>query len=63
MIANPAILELAGDPLAAALAFVQIALGLALVSFGLIACRQRLQQLMLIAAGLLVIFARLIIPG
>jgi len=63
MIANPAILELANNPLAAALTFMQIAMGLGLVSFGLIAWRQWQRQLLSIAAGLLVIFARLILPG
>ncbi|MBY6154412.1 TRAP transporter fused permease subunit [Vannielia litorea] len=56
MIANPAILTLAETPVLALLAFAQIALGLALISFGLIGMRKVVPTALLIGAGGAVIF-------
>ena len=57
MIANPALIALAERPFSALLAFAQLALGLALVSWGLIAMRQPLKTALPIALGLACIFA------
>ncbi|MGR3793269.1 TRAP transporter permease [Vannielia sp. SX4] len=56
MIANPAILTLAETPVMALLAFAQIAVGLALISFGLIGMRKVVPTALLIGAGGAVIF-------
>ncbi|PJE37925.1 TRAP transporter permease DctM/Q [Pseudooceanicola lipolyticus] len=56
MIANPAILSLAETPLQALIAFLQIAIGLSAISFGLIGTRRILPSLALIALGFAVIF-------
>ncbi|MCP4316407.1 MAG: TRAP transporter fused permease subunit [Hyphomicrobiales bacterium] len=60
MIANPAIIELASHPLDAALAMVQIGLGLAFISYGLIAAQNIGVKLALVAIGLAVVFIRVL---
>ncbi|MGC9458129.1 MAG: TRAP transporter large permease subunit, partial [Halothiobacillaceae bacterium] len=57
MIANPAVLDLATAPGAAALAGLRMALGLGLISFGLIGARNPLVRSALVLAGGVVIFA------
>lgn len=59
MIANPALLMITTNPLPALLAFVQMMLGLGLMSYGLIAPSKPLLRMLQVAAGLLVIFGRL----
>ncbi|NKW78080.1 TRAP transporter fused permease subunit [Rhodobacteraceae bacterium R_SAG7] len=59
MIANPAILELAQDPVGALVALGRMALGLMLVSAGLIGARGPLATLGLCALGLLITFSGL----
>jgi len=58
MIANPGLISLAQAPSSALLAFAQMAAGLALVSYGLIAARSILWTLLLIVSGGVVIFGR-----
>jgi len=62
MIANPDLIALGTAPLAAIVAFVQVAAGLALVSFGLIAVRGVLRRIILIGPGLGLIFIRVLWP-
>ncbi|MEP3276200.1 MAG: TRAP transporter fused permease subunit [Stappiaceae bacterium] len=62
MIANPQIIALGNEPLAAVIAFVQIGVGLSLLSFGLIAARNPAAKIGLIVAGMIVIFGRLWLP-
>ena len=57
MIANPDIIRLVESPLSAILAMLRIAIGLALVSYGLIGARQALNKIMLVGAGLATIFS------
>ena len=57
MIANPDIIRLVESPLSAILAMLRIAIGLALVSYGLIGTRQALNKIMLVGAGLATIFS------
>ncbi|GHE22934.1 TRAP transporter permease [Halomonas urumqiensis] len=57
MIANPDIIRLAFDPLAAAFDTVKIAVGLTAISFGVIARRAWWLRALLVVAGGLVIFA------
>ena len=61
MIANPALLRLIDEPLPALLAFAQMTLGLGLLSHGLIAHARPWRRIASSGAGLLVIFARLVI--
>lgn len=61
MIANPMILELADSPWQAGFAFIRLALGLSLVSWGLIAVSKYGHKLMTVLAGLLVVFSGLYI--
>ena len=56
MIANPAIITLADDPLKALLVFIKLALGLALISYGLIGKPRIIIKAALIIAGLFVVF-------
>ncbi|KKJ75351.1 TRAP dicarboxylate transporter subunit DctM [Kiloniella litopenaei] len=56
MIANPDILSLSETPLMALVAFIQIALGLTCISYGLIAVKSVIRKLGLILSGILVIF-------
>jgi TRAP transporter 4TM/12TM fusion protein len=60
MIANPDILRLAEHPVAALIATVRIAAGLALVSYGLIGARRVLPTLGMVTAGLCVVFSGLV---
>ncbi|WP_136636733.1 TRAP transporter permease [Pseudooceanicola onchidii] len=57
MIANPGLLALTDAPVAALIAFLRVAVGLGLISYGLIAMRRPLAKIGLTAAGLAVIFA------
>ena len=61
MIANPALIELATRPAAALMAFVQIGVGLSCISYGLIALRRWHRRLILIAAGVLLIFVPVVV--
>jgi TRAP-type uncharacterized transport system fused permease subunit len=61
MIANPEILELSTNLSGALLAFVQIAIGLSLISYGLIGFKQFLYKLLLLIAGVMVIFGHLFV--
>ncbi|MFG6665688.1 TRAP transporter permease [Halomonas sp. HNIBRBA4712] len=56
MVANPALIDLAADPLGAALSALKIALGLGLISFGVIARRALLWRVALVLAGAAAIF-------
>ncbi|WP_299673075.1 TRAP transporter fused permease subunit [uncultured Roseobacter sp.] len=56
MIANPDLIRLADDPAMSMVAFLRVALGLGLISYGLIAMRAALKTLALCAVGLCVIF-------
>ncbi len=56
MIANPEIIALAETPWTALFAFLRLALGLALISFGLIGYRQHWSRAAAILAGLAVVF-------
>lgn len=57
MIANPNIIRLAESPVPAILAMLRVAIGLALVSYGLISARKVLKTALLVGAGLAVIFS------
>lgn len=57
MIANPDIIRLAESPLPATLAMLRLAIGLALVSYGLISARKVFKTVLLVGAGLAVIFS------
>jgi hypothetical protein len=59
MIANPDILRLAENPVSALIAMLRLALGLALVSYGLISARKAVKTAVLVAGGLAVIFSGL----
>jgi TRAP transporter 4TM/12TM fusion protein len=59
MIANPDILRLAENPVSALIAMLRLALGLALVSYGLISARKVVKTAVLVAGGLAVIFSGL----
>ncbi len=56
MIANPALLLLTSSPLAALTAFVQMGLGLGLISYGLISPASTLVRLLQLFAGLAIVF-------
>ncbi|MCY4335871.1 MAG: TRAP transporter fused permease subunit [Litoreibacter sp.] len=58
MIANPDLIRLAEAPVWAFVAFLRVAIGLGLISYGLIATKAALSRLGLCAAGLFVIFAQ-----
>lgn len=57
MIANPDIIRLAESPMPAFIAMLRVAIGLALVSYGLISARKVLKTALLVGAGLAVIFS------
>lgn len=57
MIANPDVLRLAEAPLAALVAMLRIAVGLALVSYGLIAARKVLPTVGMVLGGLAIVFS------
>jgi len=59
MIANPDILRLAENPVPALIAMLRLALGLALISYGLISARKAVKTAVLVAGGLAVIFSGL----
>ncbi len=61
MIANPAIIALADEPWTALVSFLRLALGLALISFGLIGYRRAWSRGAAILAGLAVVFFPLVI--
>jgi TRAP transporter 4TM/12TM fusion protein len=61
MIANPDILRLAEAPLAAVVAMLRIGVGLALVSYGLIAARKVVPTVLMVGAGLAVVFSGIFI--
>jgi TRAP transporter 4TM/12TM fusion protein len=63
MVANPALLDPAGQPLAAVGAFVQMALGLGLISHGLIAVRRPVPTVLWLLGGAAVIFGPVILRG
>ncbi|WP_417512886.1 TRAP transporter permease [Minwuia sp.] len=58
MIANPALIDLADDPLMAVFAFLRIGVGLTLVSYGLIARWRAVWRVISFVTGALVIFAQ-----
>lgn len=60
MIANPDLIALGSDPFGAILSALQVGLGLGLLSYGLIAAFKLPMRLLLILAGLIIVFARLI---
>ena len=57
MIANPDIIRLAETPVPAIIAMLRVALGLALVSYGLISARKAIKTTLMVGAGLVVIFS------
>ena len=57
MIANPDIIRLVESPILAIIAMLRLAVGLALVSYGLISERMVLKTAMLVSAGMAVIFS------
>ena len=59
LIANPMILQLAEDPVSALLTFLQLAVGLSAISFGLIGYRKPVQKILVILFGCAVTFAGL----
>ncbi len=61
MVANPALLRLVESPVLAIIAMLRIAVGLALVSYGLISARKVLKTVLMVGAGLAVIFSGLYI--
>ena len=61
MIANPELIELAHRPWEALLSFCQVGAGLGLISYGLISPSGIFKRLLLLAAGAVVIFGRLIL--
>lgn len=61
LVANPAIIELKGTPIAAAIAFFQMAVGLGCLSFGIISNYSRITRIGLVGLGLGVIFVRVLI--
>ena len=60
MIANPQLIELAHKPWQALLSFCQVGVGLGLISYGLISPFGIFKRLLLLAAGAVVIFGRLL---
>ena len=59
LIANPEIIRLESEPLAALIAFVQLAVGLSVVSFGLIGYKTFISKFTAIGLGMVIIFGRL----
>lgn len=57
MIANPDIIQLVESPVLAIIAMLRVAVGLALVSYGLISARKVLKTAFLVGAGVAVIFS------
>jgi TRAP transporter 4TM/12TM fusion protein len=63
MIANPSIIEIATNPVAALLALTQIGLGLALISYALIGVFKPVHRMGLGVAGLAVLFGPVMLAG
>ena len=63
MIANPAILDLASDPVWTLISMVQIAIGLGLLSFGIIAISNLAGKVVCAGLGLAVVFLPVMIAG
>jgi TRAP-type uncharacterized transport system fused permease subunit len=61
MIANPSLIQLETDLAGSLLAFVQVGLGLACISYALIALRNPALKLALLFLGLLIVFLRLLV--
>ncbi|MEM7521335.1 MAG: TRAP transporter large permease subunit, partial [Pseudomonadota bacterium] len=61
MIANPDIIRLQSDAGGAGVSFVQMAIGLALISFGIISSHRAVLRVILFSSGLGLIFLRLIV--
>jgi len=61
MIANPNLIQLKADTASAGLSFVQMAVGLACLSFGVISNYALALRALLIAAGFIIIFLRLLV--
>lgn len=59
MIANPALIQLNTNTIAALLAFFQMAAGLAFISYGLIGFKNYFYKMLLLLVGLLIIFGHL----
>ena len=57
MIANPDMLRLAETPFAAILAMLRVAVGLTLISYGLIGARTIVPTVLMVVAGLVVVFS------
>lgn len=57
MIANPDMLRLAETPIAALIAMLRVAVGLTLVSYGLIGARTLVPTVLMVGAGLAVVFS------
>ncbi|WP_295512787.1 TRAP transporter fused permease subunit [uncultured Sulfitobacter sp.] len=57
MIANPDMLRLAETPIAAIIAMLRVAVGLTLVSYGLIGARTLVPTVLMVGAGLAVVFS------
>ena len=60
VVANPEIIRLENNPLAALITFVQLAVGLSVVSFGLIGYKSSISKFTAIGLGILIIFGRLV---
>ena len=60
MIANPGLIQLEAAVGSALLAFVQMCVALACISYALIAVRNPLLKVVLLVPGLLMVFARLL---
>ena len=59
MIANPDLIRLGSDPLGALFAFTRVAIGLSMLSYGLIGRRGVWRRLVLCGGGLAIVFVRL----
>lgn len=59
MVANPDMLRLAEAPVAALIATVRVALGLTLLSYGLIGARRPLPTVLMVVGGLCIVFSGL----
>ena len=57
MIANPDMLRLAEAPIAAIIAMLRVAVGLTLVSYGLIGARTVVPTVLMVGTGLAVVFS------
>jgi hypothetical protein len=55
MVANPALIELSTNPLAAIMVFLKMALSLSLISYGIIAVRTFIFRISLIIGGAVIL--------